>query len=79
MCHITIAQPIRLNALILEVVESYPQTVAVFNDLNMACPGCHISPFHTIADSAREYGLQSDILLQALNDALNDALTSGAA
>lgn len=66
----TAPQPITLHTLILKVVENYPQTVAVFNALNMACPGCHISPFHTVTDSAREYGLRADELLQALNDVL---------
>jgi hybrid cluster-associated redox disulfide protein len=70
MDQITASQPITSDTLVLQVVESYPQTIAVFNDLHMACPGCHVSPFHTIADSAREYGLHSDELLQALNDAL---------
>jgi hybrid cluster-associated redox disulfide protein len=70
MNHITAPQSITPDTLVLQVIESYPQTIAVFNDLNMACPGCHVSPFHTIADSAREYGLRSDELLQALNDAL---------
>lgn len=70
MDQITAAQPITPDTLVLKVVESYPQTIAVFNDLNMACPGCHVSPFHTIVDSAHEYGLRLDELLQALNDAL---------
>jgi hybrid cluster-associated redox disulfide protein len=70
MDQITAAQPITPDTLVLQVVESYPQTTAVFNDLNMACPGCHVSPFHTIADSAREYGFHPDELLRALNDAL---------
>ena len=70
MTQLTATQPITPNTIILEVVENYPQTIAVFNALNMACPGCHISPFHTVAESAREYGLRLDELLQALNNAL---------
>jgi len=59
------------NTLIEEVIEGYPQTLAVFNGLKMACPGCHISSFHTVTDSAREYGLRADELLQALQDAVS--------
>ena len=70
MDQITAPQSTTLDTLVLQIIERYPQTIAVFNDLNMACPGCHVSPFHTVADSAREYGLHSDELLQALNDAL---------
>ncbi len=64
------AQPITANSLILEVVENHPRTIAVFSELNMACPGCYISPFHSVTDSAHEYGLHPDELLQALNSAL---------
>lgn len=62
--------PITLNTLILEIVESFPQAIPVFNERNMSCPGCCISSYHTVADSAREYGLPADELLLALNDAL---------
>ena len=68
------ARPISPTTPILKVVEKYPQTIAVFNELNMACPGCSISPYHTIADSAREYSLHPKELLQALNDALASRL-----
>ncbi len=63
--------PITIQTPILEIVERYPKTVAVFNRLNMACPGCHISPFHTVADGAREYNLEPSELLRALNRTLD--------
>jgi hybrid cluster-associated redox disulfide protein len=66
-----ITQPISSNTLILDIVEGYPQTIAVFNQLNMACPGCPIAPFHTVSDSAREYGLRPEELLRALNNAVH--------
>jgi hybrid cluster-associated redox disulfide protein len=69
----TATTSLSLTTLILDVVERFPQTVAVFNDLNIACPGCHISPFHTVADSAHEHGLRPDELLGALNS----TVTSG--
>jgi hybrid cluster-associated redox disulfide protein len=58
------------DTLIAEVIEGYPQALVVFNNFKMACPGCHISSFHTVTDSAREYGLRTEELLQALHDAL---------
>ena len=70
MKQITTMPFITPDTLILEIVEHYPQTVAVFNAFDMACPGCHISSFHTIAESAHEYGLCPDTLLRALNDVL---------
>lgn len=65
--------PITLDTRILDLIEGYPQTVAVFNALNMACPGCYISPFHTVSDGAREYCLPPDELLRALNRAVDPA------
>jgi hybrid cluster-associated redox disulfide protein len=64
----TTAPPITPNTPIFRVIEDHPQTVAVFNALNMACPGCFISPFHTVTDSAREYDLSPERLLQRLRD-----------
>ena len=62
--------PITRNTLILEIVENFPQAIPVFNERNMSCPGCCISSYHTVADSAREYDLPADELLLALNAAL---------
>jgi hybrid cluster-associated redox disulfide protein len=69
----TSATPITPDSLILEITANHPQTIAVFNDLNMTCPGCAISAFHTVADSAREYGLDSNELLCLLNFKIADS------
>jgi hybrid cluster-associated redox disulfide protein len=66
----TTVQLITLDTYLADIVTTWPQTIGVFNAYQMACPGCHISPFHTVADGAREYGLQASELLQALNEAL---------
>jgi hybrid cluster-associated redox disulfide protein len=49
-----------------EVMRQRPQTVGVFIALRMACPGCAMSPFETVATAAAEYGLDSDDLLARL-------------
>ena len=65
-------QPITLitaDSLVKEVVESHPQTIAVFVKHGLSCVGCYVAPFHTITDTAREYALKLEPLLSELNSA----------
>ena len=52
-----------------EVVIKYPQTIKVFFHHGMQCTGCYIGSFHSVSDSAREYGVELESLLNDLNDA----------
>jgi len=63
-------QQIKDDSLVQDVVERYPQTIPIFNHHGLQCVGCYISPFHTIADTAREYALAVEPLLADLNQAL---------
>lgn len=68
-----VIQPIRgitADSLVRQVVERYPQTILIFARHGLNCAGCCISPYHTIADSAREYGLSLEPLLDDLNRAV---------
>lgn len=58
------------DSLVQDVVELHPQTVLVFARHGLQCVGCYISPFHTVADSAREYAMALDLLLADLNQAI---------
>ncbi len=58
------------DSLVQSVVEQYPQTIAIFNRHGLQCAGCYIAPFHTVADTAREYALPLEPLLRDLNQAL---------
>jgi len=62
-------QPISADDLVQTVVERHPQTVLVFVRHGLQCAGCCVSPFHTIADTAREYRLGLASLLADLNRA----------
>ena len=61
---------ITADSLVQDVIERHPQTIVVFNGHGLQCVGCYISPFHTIADTAREYALTLDSLLLHLNQAI---------
>lgn len=63
-------QPITAESLVKDVVERHPQTVLVFVRHRLQCVGCDISPYHTIADSAREHAVNIEPLLGELNQVL---------
>jgi hybrid cluster-associated redox disulfide protein len=58
---------ITAESLVQTVVEHHPQTVAVFVKHRLHCPGCSISPHHTLADCARQYAIALTPLLEDLN------------
>jgi len=62
--------PITADCLVQDVVELHPQTILIFARHGLQCVGCYISPFHTIADSAREYTMALESLLNDLNQAI---------
>ncbi len=65
-----ISQRITTEMNIYEVVTKYPQTIKVFFRHGMQCTGCYICGFHNIAESAEEYGVEMDALLNDLNDVI---------
>jgi hybrid cluster-associated redox disulfide protein len=56
----------------------HPATIGVFVARGMACPGCAMAPFETIADAAREYGLPTDALLRDVRRAVASAAPGAA-
>ncbi len=63
-----IKQRITANMSIKEAVTKYPQTIKVLFHHGMQCTGCYICGFHNIAESARQYGVELELLLNDLND-----------
>jgi hybrid cluster-associated redox disulfide protein len=64
-----LAEQITADSLVHEVIDRHPDAVSVFVQHRLQCIGCYISPFHTIADVAREYALGLEVLLGDLNQA----------
>ncbi len=54
------------DSIVAEVMQRWPSTVAVFVRRRMACPGCALSPFITVAEAARAYRLTTADLLVEL-------------
>lgn len=42
---------------VAELLARWPQTIPVFLHHQMACVGCVMSPFETLADAAASYGI----------------------
>ena len=56
---------------IMEVVQSYPDTVPVFLYAGMGCFGCMAAQFETIEQGATAHGIDVDALMDALNEIVN--------
>ncbi len=56
---------------IMEVVQSYPDTVPVFLYAGMGCFGCMAAQFETIEQGAAAHGIDVDSLMDALNEIVN--------
>jgi hybrid cluster-associated redox disulfide protein len=65
-----VPESITLECIVQGVIERHPQTIAIFARHGMQCVGCYISPFHTIADCAREHAVTTELLLDDLNQAV---------
>jgi len=57
--------------LVSDVMDEWPQTIQVFVRLRMACPGCPIARFHTLAEVAAEYQMDPATLLKELQECLD--------
>jgi len=49
-----------------QVIAEHPELAEVFIDRRMLCVGCDIGRFHTLAESAAQYGLNPDEFLAEL-------------
>jgi hybrid cluster-associated redox disulfide protein len=45
---------------VAETLDRFPQTARIFVRLRMACVGCDIAAFHTVAEAAAIYGLDAE-------------------
>jgi hybrid cluster-associated redox disulfide protein len=65
-----VSEVITADCLVQDVVERHPQTISVLNQHGFLCVGCYISPYHTIADCAREHAMSVEPLVGELNQAV---------
>ena len=65
-----ISQRITAEMNVNEVVTRYPQTIKVFFSHGVQCTGCYICGFHSVAESAKQWGVKLGSLLNDLNHAI---------
>jgi hybrid cluster-associated redox disulfide protein len=53
-----------------EVVEQYPETVPVFLQHGLGCFGCALARFENIEQGAMAHGIDINVLMKALNEAV---------
>ena len=58
--------PLTADLTAAEVMERWPETIPIFFRYRMACVGCPIAPFETLADVAAIYGLDRECLVNEL-------------
>jgi hybrid cluster-associated redox disulfide protein len=56
--------------LILEVLQQYPQTKAVFDRYSMPCDRCMGALHGSLADGARMHGVPLEVLIQELEESV---------
>ncbi len=54
-----------------EILNKWPDTVPVFMRHRMACVGCDLAGFETLAEAMDIYGLDLDAFLDELQHAIN--------
>ena len=57
------------DSIVEEIMRLRPQTVRVFLRHKMACVGCSVGPFHTLADASAEHGIDLDQLIREIEHA----------
>ncbi|HYC02582.1 MAG TPA: hypothetical protein VED40_04775 [Azospirillaceae bacterium] len=63
--------------IVADLLEAAPPLGAVFHARAMACPGCVMAPFETVAEAAGAYDLDPDELVAALRAGVRGDLPGG--
>lgn len=63
------------DTIVAELMSARPETVPVFIRHRMACPGCVMAPFMTVAEAAKEYRVQPEIFVEELTRVITSGNT----
>jgi hybrid cluster-associated redox disulfide protein len=66
--------PIEAGQIVADVLTRWPQTIPVFTAHQMACVGCPIAPFETLAEVAAIYHLNLRNFLDELNCVIEESI-----
>ena len=57
---------------ILDIVQQYPETVAVFQKYGMGCIGCAAARFENLDAGARVHGFNPDDMVNDINELIKE-------
>lgn len=63
-------KPFSQDAIVAEVLDTWPQVIPVFLKHKTACVGCVMARFETLADVSRNYGIPTEELIHELMKSL---------
>ena len=55
---------------IMELVQKYPQAVAVLQEYGMGCIGCAAAHFESVGEGAAAHGNDVDAMMESINKAV---------
>jgi hybrid cluster-associated redox disulfide protein len=58
---------------VMEIMNTWPETIPVFIEYKMLCVGCSVGSFHTIQDACNEHDLRELDIRAALDAAVRNA------
>ena len=64
---------------IVDIVQTYPETIEVLMSAGMGCLGCAAAHFENIEQGAYAHGIDIDALIDALNEAIGANESTAAA
>jgi len=59
--------PITSDLIIADVIQRWPVSILVFLENRMACVGCSMSAYDTLADALEVYDIPQEEILPSLN------------
>lgn len=62
------------NLSVDRLMQQWPATMAVFMRHRMACIGCPVGSFHTIAECSAQYDVPLETLLQEIDTVISNGL-----
>lgn len=55
-----------------DIVRNYPETIEALMSFGMGCVGCPSAQAETLEEAAGVHGLDADVLVEALNKAIEE-------
>ncbi len=65
-------KPVNLSSLVAEIFERWPNTVDLFMQNRMGCPGCYLAKFEELEGALSIYNISEDQFLEKLQKIIDE-------